>query len=820
MAGQSLLVRKSILSTALVATIVAFLRWYARRRRRPILNEAVSTIFRDQEHLKETGKDAEQESADLGSTQWERQLTPQEEVGRNESFLKLILFMSKVPAFRNLDQAEYVMVARAFSDRAYNVGDTVMKQNDRGTELILIADGQAEVLDGLGDDQEHVSTLVSGDSFGEQELIRGGTYKATLVAKTALKVHVLSRDTFDKLGLSHKLVLRKKRSFVQTDADEDLRKSMDITYTQKTDAQSAFIKEAILANEKLGPLVSHLGSTELQDIIEHAYSMDVKPGTDVVHQGDIHTDLFYVVKEGKLEVIVQEHKVLELKSGTSFGELALLFRAPRAATVRATSEAKLWVIHRVYLRTVLQKPLQKKLEAYATLLGQVELFKDKSEADRCKVADALVETTFYKDECIIRQGEDGDRFFVLYDGQVGVDINGKEVSRLKSIPGEGVAQFFGERALLKNEPRAASIIVLSDKARVLALDRGTFLQVLKNEEDEKPMRPDNYIEYSRHNLKEIGLLGSGGFGAVTLVKDSATGLTFALKALSKGHVLKHRAERSVVNEKTILRLTSNPFLIRLAATFNSQEFLYFLLEPALGGDLITVYEVQGFHRSELHARFYLACVLRALEHLHSRFIVYRDLKPENLLIDGSGYCKVTDFGLSKFVIGHTYTTCGTPEFFAPEIISGGGYTKAVDWWALGAMTFEFMVGQSPFYANDHMNVMRKIKTGAINFPRSARHWPDLVQGLCMHDPSERLPLRTGGSANIEKHSWYTKDSFDWGAFNKREMKAPYVPRVAGNDDISNFIAAESDRPPQIPYKDPSTGWDKDFEDAWGPGIFD
>jgi len=429
-----------------------------------------------------------------------------------------------------------------------------------------------------------------------------------------------------------------------------------------------------------------------------------------------------------------------------------------------------------------------------------------------------VAMTYYKDEYIIHQGEEGDRFFVLYDGEVSVNINGKEVTRLKHTPGDDVATFFGEVALMKDEPRSASIITVSEKAKVLALDRDTFLQVLKTED--KPVRPATFVEYSRQRLQEVGLLGSGGFGAVTLVKDPPTGLTFALKALSKGHILRHHAERSVVNEKTIMRITSNPFLIRLAATFNSDQFLYFLLEPALGGDLITVYDQRRLHGSEVHAKFYLACVLRALEHLHSRYIVYRDLKPENLLIDGHGYCKVADFGLSKFVIGHTYTTCGTPEFFAPEIISGGGYTKAVDWWALGALVFELMTGHSPFYDFDHMSVMANIKRGAIRFPLRARDWPDLVRGLCKHDPSERLPLRKGGSANVECHRWYTKDSFDWPSFNQQKLQAPYVPTVRGVDDISNFIAAEEDRPPEVRYVDPGTGWDAGFEDVWGPPIFD
>jgi len=135
------------------------------------------------------------------------------------------------------------------------------------------------------------------------------------------------------------------------------------------------------------------------------------------------------------------------------------------------------------------------------------------------------------------------------------------------------------------------------------------------------------------------------------------------------------------------------------------------MEPALGGELYNTYKRKGFHGSEKHARFYVAGVVYAFEHLHSRHIIYRDLKPENLLITDTGHLKVTDMGLAKFLIGKTYTTCGTPDYFAPEVIQSSGHNHAVDWWTVGILTFELMSGNPPFEAPNPVKTYQLVVKG-------------------------------------------------------------------------------------------------------------
>lgn len=266
-----------------------------------------------------------------------------------------------------------------------------------------------------------------------------------------------------------------------------------------------------------------------------------------------------------------------------------------------------------------------------------------------------------------------------------------------------------------------------------------------------------------------------------------------------------------MNEKNILLMTNSTFIIKLYETYNGAQTLYFLLEPALGGELYATYNRKGLHGSERHAKFYLAGTLYAFEHCHERKIIYRDLKPENLLLTDKGEIKLTDMGLAKFVIGKTYTTCGTPDYFAPEIIASTGHTVAVDWWMLGVLAFELMSGHPPFESAYPMQIYSKVMKGINKIPFPAKctgNVETLIKGLLKKEPSERLPMKMGGTNNIKNTKWY--DEFDWKKMEANTADAPYKPVVKSKKDIANFSARKEDMPKQLEYKDQGDGWDKDF----------
>merc|ERR1712232_174331 len=226
----------------------------------------------------------------------------------------------------------------------------------------------------------------------------------------------------------------------------------------------------------------------------------------------------------------------------------------------------------------------------------------------------------------------------------------------------------------------------------------------------------------RKDLQRLGLLGTGGFGAVEMVEHVTSGETYALKALSKGYVVKSGMQQSVMSEKNVQLLCDTPFIIKLYETYNGDQSLYLLLELALGGELYATYNKKNLWGKVDCAKFYVAGTTFAFDHLHGRKIIFRDLKPENLLLNELGHVKLTDMGLAKVVLGKTFTTCGTPDYFAPEVIGGKGHSHAVDWWTLGILTYELLAGNPPFESPTPQQIYQKVCAGIqkVKFPKLAR----------------------------------------------------------------------------------------------------
>merc|ERR1712232_1047133 len=247
--------------------------------------------------------------------------------------------------------------------------------------------------------------------------------------------------------------------------------------------------------------------------------------------------------------------------------------------------------------------------------------------------------------------------------------------------------------------------------------------------------------------------------------------------MNKGFIVQKAMQADVMNEKDIMLLCDSPFIIRLFETYNSAKMLHFLMEAALGGELYATYQRRQMHGDAKCASYYSAGVVNAFEHLHGHHVIYRDLKPENLLLNKHGHLRLTDMGLAKRVIGMTFTTCGTPDYFAPEIIASSGHNYAVDWWTLGILIFELMCGAPPFEADDPMATYKKIWKGIeyISFPSTCEGpVEDLIKALCKQEPSHRLPMKKNGIQSLKNHAWYA--GFSWTGFEALTMTPPYLPK--------------------------------------------
>ncbi|KAJ1974958.1 cAMP-dependent protein kinase catalytic subunit [Dimargaris xerosporica] len=296
-------------------------------------------------------------------------------------------------------------------------------------------------------------------------------------------------------------------------------------------------------------------------------------------------------------------------------------------------------------------------------------------------------------------------------------------------------------------------------------------------------------------------LGTGTFGRVYLCRRRNTDEYYAMKILRKAEVVKLKQVEHINSERTILSQVEFPFIVHLYNTFQDQTSLFMLQEYVVGGELFTHLRKAGRFPNDV-TRFYAAEIVLAIEYLHNKDIIYRDLKPENLLLSTEGHIKITDFGFSKKVEDRTWTLCGTPEYLAPEIIQSKGHGKAVDWWALGILIFEMLAGYPPFFDDNPFGIYEKILAGRIAFPS---HFDpaakDLIRRLLTADRTKRLGNLKDGPADIKRHRWF--QAVEWDALLACKVNAPIVPSYRHLGDTSNF-----DRYPEAPQdSNPEPGVD-------------
>jgi serum/glucocorticoid-regulated kinase 2 len=292
----------------------------------------------------------------------------------------------------------------------------------------------------------------------------------------------------------------------------------------------------------------------------------------------------------------------------------------------------------------------------------------------------------------------------------------------------------------------------------------------------------------------LKVLGRGSFGKVMQVRKKSDGKIYAMKILKKQAIIARNQVEHTKAERKILQALQHPFLMTLRYAFQSKEKLYFVLDYYQGGELF--FHLKNNRRfPEDVARIYVAEIACALGHLHSLQVIYRDLKPENILLDDNGHVCLTDFGLSKDVepSDKAHTFCGTPEYLAPEIVTGAGHDKAVDWWSLGILLYELTVGIPPFYSQNVNEMYNKIQHGVLRFPPFlSEACKSLIVQLLNRDPKKRLGSKDDVN-DLKAHAFFKPLS--WEKLLKKEIDVPYKPKVkAGGADTGNFDGVFTSEP--------------------------
>lgn len=671
-------------------------------------------------------------------------------------------------------------------------------------------------------------------------------------------------------------------------------------------------------------IFASLSVNERRLLIDAMMKESVPAATIIIQQGDIG-DFFYVVESGHVSFSVDGAHVGACTRGASFGELALLYNCPRAATCIANTDCSLWKVDQKTFRYMLANNTANQQKDVNTVLRKVPFLSELDDEILLKVSDALTTVQFPSKERIINKGDAGEVFYIIREGQVKIhDIGFGDCQYVDQRL--GVGDWFGERALISGEARSANVTAITD-CTLLCLSRDTFektLGPLQNlidhamkkrvlmsvpifansnflghemadltdlvkektypvnytiategqpaEQNLCIIRSGNVIVVNNDNmihelgegdyfgdtllhgnlstqsirtvgevtcgvlsradiesvigsidrlgksmaaltskldrtikfkdLAKVRILGVGTFGKVWLVSHKRLGKPYALKMLNKREIVGHHQVEGVLREKNIMSSLDHPFVVNLVSTYHDDHSLYMLIDLVQGGELFSVIHTDvrdGVPNA--NSRFYAACILESLSHLHHRHISYRDLKPENILIDNLGYCVLVDLGFAKVVMDKTYTLCGTPEYLAPEIILSKGHNKGVDYWALGVLIFEMLVGRSPFYSygTDQVSLFKRIVQVKYSFPPGGLVndlAQDLIQRLIVRRQANRFGCLARGEEDIRDHVWF--NVIDVNKLLAKKIPAPWIPKIKDPLDASHFDSyahVENEGPP-------------------------
>ena len=565
-------------------------------------------------------------------------------------------------------------------------------------------------------------------------------------------------------------------------------------------------------------------------VINKMTTREYSKGDEIVKQGEEGIE-FFVIASGVCGVKVGGKELSHtIPAGGGFGELALFYEEPRSATVFCSSETvKTWILDKKTFRGGLARRVEEMCSENAKFLMEVPFFKE-FEGDPAleqyvqKVAEAMVPAEFEAGKEIIRQGEEGNTFYIVTEGECSVHVD--DVAKEHTLT---VGNWFGEKALVGESATRTASIKATTNVKCIGMDRAAFkelmgpFEVFRNahskEQNQLGQEQTDCPKLDLANYEYRRVLGVGGFGLVSLYARKSDGELFALKKMQKALIVQEEMQKFVRQEKLFLaELSGNSFVPILDGSAQDDDSVYLMLEFLSGGDLFSLIEQYGALDESTVVRFTAACTILGLQHVHKHSIAFRDLKLENLVIDSKGYVKLVDFGLAKRILARSYTFCGSPRYCAPEMVTGKGHNKGVDWWALGVVLFETLFAMSPFDDNcDDVELFRRIANEPLEFPGYPQLQPnctDFITQLLNKDSTKRLGALADGSDGCMKHAWFS--DMNWGDLRAQTLKSPIVPTpYKQSEDKSASDAVEVPEMHSVLTKyrqstDPQAGWTDAF----------
>lgn len=637
-------------------------------------------------------------------------------------------------------------------------GDILIWQDSIGDLFFILETGFVDIIkDGV-----KVAKLGPGKAFGELALINDINRTATVKACNVCIAWTLDRQTM-----------------------------RDVLANQETASRGnkiAFLKTV--------QMFVKLSDTTLGQIADVMKLVSYEQNDKIIKQGEVG-DQFYIIQSGHALVTQGNKELARLSPGNCFGELALISNEPRKATVTAIDSLNCYTIDKQTFTSVLGTLKDAETQSTGiTILRKVKLLEGLSEKQLVIISRSLETKDYENGENIVNQGDEGDKFYMIASGAVSIYVNHAEVARLNT------GSYFGEMALMNDERRNATVTALGP-VTCLTLNRSQFVKLLgplddilkeearrreeaakssglfgrlqrglfqkRSSEKKISENPTTGVRFNLEEFSSVRILGTGRFGVVKLVQHNGSYKAYALKVLHKALLEEFKHEQAVINEKNLLQSLDHPFIPAIYGTFQDINSLYILLELIPGGDMWSILYDEAHHTQfsnpskfggiEVNmAKFYFCNILCAISYLHSNDIIYRDLKPENLVMDRTGYLKLVDFGSAKSLTSNslTNTICGTPEYLAPEMLAARGHNRAVDFWAIGVFLYELLNRSTPFEQNDTVGIYQKIIHSEETLKECFKQQFDpyaksLILQLLSNTPGLRIGMLRNGVDDVWNH---------------------------------------------------------------------
>jgi protein kinase A len=550
-------------------------------------------------------------------------------------------------------------------------------------------------------------------------------------------------------------------------------------------------------------LFASLQPTALQKFSLALTRVQFKAGDRIVTKGELG-EVFYAIQEGQVRVHdigIGDSQAVDqiLKSGGSFGERSLLTGEPRAANITALTDVVTLAMDRSnFQRSMgdLQELLSTSIKLQSLKSLPIFAKSDLSESEYQRLAELTNEVCYPKGKKLVKAGDPpSQKIWIIRSGRILV-YGGKsgDIHNLQA------GDYYGDKSILKDaatykgkhdatceENLTSWVLNLEDIESVLV-----DLSRLAESEGFVKKKKEKKVINGLGDLKKHRILGRGGFGKVWLVEAKRTKTAYALKVINKRLLLNSKQENSVLREKDLLALLRHPFILYLVSSFQDAANLYLLLPVIQGGELFNVIAAKskgGGGLAVVDAAFYAAGVIEALGHFHHRYIAYRDLKLENVMIDEEGYIKIVDLGFAKVIVDKSYTFCGTPDYLAPEVIMSKGHNHAVDYWSFGVLLYEMMVGRSPFNkpGAKQMDMFKHIVLVNYEAPKFMEpQSKDLVSKLLKRNVGERLGMLCRGHFDVRDHPFFSNAGINFKKLIKKELTPPWQPKVKDPFDSANF----------------------------------